>query len=264
MIIGLAALLATGAAVSPVRQAPVRADSDRFRAKVDAITRFAEKPASTPLVTRITETELNAYLAYDATPHLPAGLAEPRITVLPTLDLSGTALVDLDAVRKQRQSRGWLDPLNYLSGTLAVAIVGRLEATQGQARFALQSANVGGVPVPKVIVQELVSFFSRTDANPEASTSTTHTRCPPGSARSTSGWERPSSDSRDVDDTPFFDRPLRAVKGVGPQRERALASAGLNTVGDLLAGSRSGTRIARPSDRWPSCARGRRRRSRAN
>jgi ATP-dependent DNA helicase RecG len=38
-----------------------------------------------------------------------------------------------------------------------------------------------------------------------------------------------------VDDTPFFDRPLRIVKGVGPRRERALASAGLDTVGDLLA-----------------------------
>ncbi len=38
-----------------------------------------------------------------------------------------------------------------------------------------------------------------------------------------------------MDDTPFFDRPLRTLKGVGPHRERALAGAGLNTVGDLLA-----------------------------
>ncbi len=236
VIIGLAALLATGAAVSPFRQAPLRADADRFRAKVDAITRFAEKPASKPLVTRITESELNAYLAYDATPHLPAGLTEPRITVLPSLDLSGTALVDLDAVRKQRQSRGWLDPLSYLSGTLAVAIVGRLEATQGQARFALQSASVGGVTVPKVIVQELVSFFSKTDANPRginiddpipAARPDPRDRHPAGRGvrQAVRTWTtRPSS----ID-------PLRTVKGVGPQRERALASAGLNTVGDLLA-----------------------------
>ena len=38
-----------------------------------------------------------------------------------------------------------------------------------------------------------------------------------------------------MDDPPFFDRPLRTLKGVGPQRERALAAAGLNTIGDLLA-----------------------------
>ncbi len=115
---GLAALLATSGAVSRPDQAPLRADADRFMAKVEAINRFAATPQAKPLVTRITETELNAYLIYDATPQLPAGLTEPRITVLPSLDLSGTAVVDLDAVRKQRQSRGWLDPLNYLGGTL--------------------------------------------------------------------------------------------------------------------------------------------------
>jgi ATP-dependent DNA helicase RecG len=38
-----------------------------------------------------------------------------------------------------------------------------------------------------------------------------------------------------VADTPFFDTPLRALKGIGPQRERALAHAGLATAGDLLA-----------------------------
>jgi hypothetical protein len=166
VILGFAILLATGAVVSSFPQAPARADSDRFRAKVDAIARFAEKPTSRALVTRITETEVNAYLAYDAKPQLPAGFTDPRITVLPTLDLSGTAVVDLDAVRKQRQSRGWLDPLSYLGGTLTVAVVGRLEAAGGQARFALTSAHVGGVPVPKVVVQELVSFYTKTEANP--------------------------------------------------------------------------------------------------
>jgi ATP-dependent DNA helicase RecG len=38
-----------------------------------------------------------------------------------------------------------------------------------------------------------------------------------------------------VDDTSFFDTPLRALKGIGPQRERVLARAGLETVGDLLS-----------------------------
>jgi hypothetical protein len=51
-----------------------------------------------------------------------------------------------------------------------VAVVGRLQATEGQARFFLQSANVGGVPVPKVVVQELVTFYSKTEANPRGIT----------------------------------------------------------------------------------------------
>jgi ATP-dependent DNA helicase RecG len=50
-----------------------------------------------------------------------------------------------------------------------------------------------------------------------------------------SGRERLSSSSRAVADIPFFERPIRAVPGVGPQRERALARAGLATLGDLVA-----------------------------
>ncbi len=38
-----------------------------------------------------------------------------------------------------------------------------------------------------------------------------------------------------MDDFPFFDTPLREVKGVGPQRERVLAHAGLQTFGDLIS-----------------------------
>jgi ATP-dependent DNA helicase RecG len=38
-----------------------------------------------------------------------------------------------------------------------------------------------------------------------------------------------------VDGTSYFDTPLRTLKGIGPQRERALAHAGLETIGDLLS-----------------------------
>lgn len=36
-------------------------------------------------------------------------------------------------------------------------------------------------------------------------------------------------------DTPFFEIPLRTLRGIGPQRERALVKAGLRAIGDLLA-----------------------------
>jgi ATP-dependent DNA helicase RecG len=38
-----------------------------------------------------------------------------------------------------------------------------------------------------------------------------------------------------LDEPPFFDTPLRALKGIGPQRETVLARAGLATFGDLLS-----------------------------
>jgi hypothetical protein len=145
---------------------PTLEESVRLRAKVDAITRNGELPRPAPLVTEVTEREVNAYLAFDGRPHLPAGLTEPRITVLPDLSLSGTATLDLDAVREQRQSRGWLDPLNYLSGKMPVSVSGRLESANGSARFALDTAKIGGVPVPKLVVQELLAFYSKSSTNP--------------------------------------------------------------------------------------------------
>jgi hypothetical protein len=162
------ALLAVAAAVPlpPGREAHSREDAARFRAKIEAITRHAEAGAPAPLTTAVTEREINAYLAYDAVAHLPIGLTDPRIAIQPDLSLSGTATIDLDAIRKQRTSRGWLDPLNYLGGTVPVAVAGRLAATGGVARFSLASAKVGGVTVPKVVVQELLSFYTRTDADP--------------------------------------------------------------------------------------------------
>jgi hypothetical protein len=162
----LTVVVAVGSAAPAGFQALLRADADRFQAKIEAITRHAEKPAPGPLVTRVTELEVNAYLACDAVDQLPAGFREPRVTVLADLSLSGTATIDLDAIKAQRQSRGWLDPLNYLGGTLSIGVAARLQATEGFARLSLLSAKVGGIPVPKVVVQELLTYYSRSESRP--------------------------------------------------------------------------------------------------
>jgi hypothetical protein len=165
-LLGLAAALCASLPVFAAVPPPSRQDAARLRLKVEAIERNAQARRPAPLVTRLTEREVNAYLSYDVRDQLPPGLTEPRITVLPDLRLSGTATIDLDAVRRQRQARGWLDPLGYLGGKVPVALSGRLTASGGLARFALDRATVGGVPVPKMIVQELVTFYSRTPDNP--------------------------------------------------------------------------------------------------
>ena len=154
--------MSAGGAVPP----PTPEDAARLRVKVEAIERNGLAPRPAALVTRVTEREVNAYLAFDAKSELPAGFADPRITVLPDLKLSGTATIDLDAVRKERQSRSWLDPLNYLGGKVAVAVSGRLTSSKGLARFALDRASVAGITVPKMLVQELVTFYTRTPDNP--------------------------------------------------------------------------------------------------
>jgi len=68
-------------------------------------------------------------------------------------------------VRKQKQ-RGWLDPVGYLSGRLPVTAAGRLITKDGKGQFQLESAEISGVTVPKAVLQELVSYYSRTPENP--------------------------------------------------------------------------------------------------
>lgn len=161
-------LLVLASTASSAQRADVTfQDAAQLRSKVDAITRNSESARPVPLTTVVTEREVNAYLAFDAGSQLPAGFTQPRITILPSLSLSGTATIDLDAVRRQRRSRGVFDPLNYLSGTVDVAVVGRLSSSAGLARFSLETAKLAGIPIPKVVVQELLTFYTRTAAKPQ-------------------------------------------------------------------------------------------------
>ena len=56
--------------------------------------------------------------------------------------------------------------MSYLGGKLPVTATGVLQTGNGVARLNLESATVGGVPVPKILLQEIISYYSRTPARP--------------------------------------------------------------------------------------------------
>jgi hypothetical protein len=68
-------------------------------------------------------------------------------------------------VRTQKK-RAWTDPLGYLIGKLPVTASGTLTTQNGIGRFQLESAEISGVTVPKSLVQELLSHYSKTTENP--------------------------------------------------------------------------------------------------
>lgn len=166
----LSVVLAAVAAATAVRTyadvRPLRKDADLLKQKVATITRFSAAPAKQLRRTTVTENELNAYLSLDSRSDLPAGVVEPSIAILGTGRVSGRAVVDLDAVRKAQNPTSLLDPRSYLTGRLPVTAVGVLTTNNGVGRFALESATVGGVPVPKLLLQEIVSYYSRTPQKP--------------------------------------------------------------------------------------------------
>ena len=143
-----------------------RRDATQLKQKIAAITAHAEKPPGQPLRTTVTEGEVNSYIVYEAREQLPTGVVDPYVTILGAGRVSGRAIVDLDAVRKQKNPTSLLDPMNYLMGRLPVTATGVLKTGNGVARFELESAAISRVPVPKILLQEIVSYYSRTAENP--------------------------------------------------------------------------------------------------
>jgi hypothetical protein len=159
LFLGVAVL--TAAAVSPQH-------ADSFARKIAIISQqgtLAPRSAAARR-TAVSETELNSWFAYRSSPLLPVGLTEPQITIVGDGKVNGSATVDLDAVGKSRRSGSLIDPWSLLGGRLPVSVAGVLRTQNGEGRFELQQASVSGVPIPKSILQDLVSYYSRTAEDP--------------------------------------------------------------------------------------------------
>jgi hypothetical protein len=157
-------------AVAPIagQERLTKQDADRFQTKLGRIVvqgKSAPLKSAQPRSTPITDAELNSYLRFNAKDQVPVGILEPTLNALGDGRVSGRAVVDLDAVRKQKQ-RGWLDPVGYLSGRLPVTAAGRLTTKEGKGQFQLESAEISGVTVPKAVLQELLSFYSKSAESP--------------------------------------------------------------------------------------------------
>jgi hypothetical protein len=161
------ALICVTAATSVAAQSSLQAQADAAHAKLQAVMRAVTgRPpaAAAPRRTVFSQTEMNAYLRYKAT-WLPTGLTEPNVTFIGGNKIATLVTADLDGVRK-KSSGGWFDPTAYLSGRLPVYITGTLSTADGRGRFALERATVDGIPVPRLFIDELLAYYTRSTDNP--------------------------------------------------------------------------------------------------
>lgn len=163
VVSSLAALLVVGLRA---QDGPSRHDADLLQQKVTAIARFGDEPTGQPHRTAITETEVNAYLKFDATQDLPAGVVDPSVTIAGTGRLTGRAFVDLDTMKQRRGRTSLFDPMSFLGGRVALTATGVLKTSEGIGHFLVESAAVGSLPIPKTLLQEIVGYYSRTPQNP--------------------------------------------------------------------------------------------------
>jgi hypothetical protein len=170
------AAMALSGVVSARAPAASKRASERMRKSLMALLTRAEAPPakgkpSPTLRTTFTDAELNAWLAQDGKENVPAGLVSPRVTFTGPGKLTIRGVVDLDAVRKSRE-RGWLDPFAYLNGLMTISLNAALNGANGQGVFDVESATLGNVSVPKVFLQELITYYSRSPQFPDGVTLT--------------------------------------------------------------------------------------------
>ncbi len=161
--LSLAVLVPLGAQPRVTKQ-----DADRCQGKFGRITSFANPPkaraatngnaAPSSQTTQLTDAELNSYLHFHLKDQVPAGVVDPTLNALGDGRVKGTATIDLDAVRKQKQ-RGWTDPMSYMTGQLPLTASGLLITQNGVGRFQLEAATVSGISIPKSLLQELLSVL---------------------------------------------------------------------------------------------------------
>ena len=163
VLLGLLALCWYGSTVAVQLS---KQEGDRLQRKMDEITKNGAAVPVPARKTTISETEVNSYLAFNVKDKIPQGLTNPEITIVGDGQLAGRILVDIDEFNRNRRSQGFMDPLSYISGKVPVTAQGLLRTREGKGQFVLGSAEILGVPLPKPILQELVTFFSRTAENP--------------------------------------------------------------------------------------------------
>jgi hypothetical protein len=164
--IGAAVVAVMLAAIPHAQVRPSTRDIQAFKQKLATIIGPRARSGTQSRRITVSESELNAFLAYEAQPHLPAGVIEPSVSITGPGQVAGRAVVDLNALRQTKNATGMLDPRSYLTGQVPVTASGVLTTNNGVGRFELESATVGGIPVPKIILQEIISQYSRTPEYP--------------------------------------------------------------------------------------------------
>jgi len=156
-------LALTAAAATLHGAAASRQQADSLARKIVQITqRGAQTAVPTPGAkrTEVSEDEVNSWFVFRGRPYLPEGVTSPNVTMIGDGTMRGAVMVDLDALGKRKSGGGLLDIWSYLGGKVPVAVTGTLRARDGRGQFEMKSAEVAGVPVPKALVQELVSVYA--------------------------------------------------------------------------------------------------------
>jgi hypothetical protein len=165
LLFGTAGDIAVSAGAGGVE---TRQAAESLSQKIAAITQNAASPKGVrPHNVTVTEDELNSWFVFRSSRYLPAGVSRPSVNLLGDGGVRGMVTVDLEKLAARRGSTSPFDPLALLGGRVPVTVTGTLRTKAGVGQFEVQSTDVSGIPVPKFILQQLLSYYATTPDQPE-------------------------------------------------------------------------------------------------
>ena len=138
----------------------------RLERKLETIQHNGSTISDQPRLTTVTEREINSYLKFQARDQIPIGVTDLYVTIEEGNKLSAQAALDLDETG-QEIPPGEFKLLDYLSGTVKIVMTGLFHTKVGTGQLEVQTITVAGLPVPKVLLEKLVRYYSSTAKSPE-------------------------------------------------------------------------------------------------
>ena len=163
LFVGLPALLLTAASQAP--QDRSKADADLMRKKLATIVARGEQKTTSkpsPLRTTFTDREANAYFKVDGPDFLPPGVLSPEVTIDEGGKVSARATVDLDKALQPSV----FNPLSWFGGKTEVTAFGTVRGENGMGQLQIERATLSGVAIPKTVLQQVVSYYTRSPEMP--------------------------------------------------------------------------------------------------
>ncbi len=165
-VVVLALAVTAAAATLHAAATASRQQADSLARKITQITQRGTQVKVASARTEVSEDEVNSWFVFRGRPYLPEGVTNPNLTMLGAGAMRGAVTVDLEALGKRRSKGGPLDLWSYLGGKVPVAVTGTLRARDGRGQFEMKSAEMAGVPVPKALVQQLLSIYTSSSDAP--------------------------------------------------------------------------------------------------
>jgi len=152
---------------APARPAVSREEAQSFERKLDIIKRQSQaKGPGRPDSVLVTEGELNSYLNLTYAPRMPPGVSDVNVR-LEAERIRASGLLDLERVRGNVPAPSAWSPLAYLRGKVSVELAGRLQTRDGYGTFAVEDASIASIPVPMVLLEQIVSSATKKPSDPD-------------------------------------------------------------------------------------------------